>query len=229
MAVLIDARGLHKAYSGKVLMDDVSVAITDRMKLGLVGANGAGKSTLLKLLQGEEEPDLGQVNTHNELRIGHLPQHDPFTEGESIADFLARWSGKEPWTCAAMASRFGIDAERLQMPILACSGGWRTRAKLCAVLLQEPNLLILDEPTNFLDLRTQLLLSHFLGSWNGAALVVSHDRAFLQRTTTHTAELLRDPLTSLQIVKSGAYMPDKTSHHFWQPLYFFQNIPYHIL
>ena len=75
-------------------------------------------------------------------------------------------------------ARFGIDAERLQMPILSCSGGWRTRAKLCAVLLQEPNLLILDEPTNFLDLRTQLLLAHFLSSWNGAALVVSHDRAF---------------------------------------------------
>ena len=99
MAVLIDARGLHKAYSGKVLMDDVSIAITDRMKLGLVGANGAGKSTLLKLIQGEEEPDLGQITTHNELRVGHLPQHDPFTEGESIADFLIRWSGKEPWTC----------------------------------------------------------------------------------------------------------------------------------
>lgn len=194
MPVLIDAQGIHKAYAGKVLMDELDLAIHDRMKLGLVGANGAGKTTLLRILLGEEEADSGIIHTHNDLRLGHLPQHDPFTEDETTAAFLSRWSDQEPWTCAALAARFGIGPELLATPIVSCSGGWRTRAKLCAVLLREPNLLILDEPTNFLDLRTQLLLSHFLASWNGAALVVSHDRAFLQRTTTHTAELSQGSL-----------------------------------
>ncbi|TVR44204.1 MAG: ABC transporter ATP-binding protein [Planctomycetota bacterium] len=189
MPVLLDAHDLHKAFSAKVLLDEVSLAITDTMKLGLVGVNGAGKSTLLRILLGDEEADNGTVHRSNDLRLGHLPQHDPFQEGETVAAFLERWSGCEPWTCAALAARFGIDEGVLASPALTCSGGWRTRAKLCAVLLCEPNLLVLDEPTNFLDLRTQLLLEDFLAGWSGAALVVSHDRRFLQQVTTHTAEL----------------------------------------
>ncbi|TVR16167.1 MAG: ABC transporter ATP-binding protein [Planctomycetota bacterium] len=189
MSILINAQDLHKSYAGKVICDAISLAITDRMKLGLIGANGTGKTTILRILLGEEEADSGVIHRDQDLRIGLLPQHDPFTPEETVAEFLERWSEQASWTCAALAARFGISTAMLDQPLGTLSGGWRTRAKLCAVILREPNILILDEPTNFLDLRTQLLLEDFLASWSGASLVISHDRPFLQATCTHTAEL----------------------------------------
>ena len=129
------------------------------------------------------------------LRLGYLRQHDPFVAGETVREFLIRDSGQPDWRCGEVAWEFQFPDAVLDRPVKELSGGWQTRAKLAALLLHDPNMLILDEPTNFLDLRTQMLLEHFLQHFDAGVLVVSHDREFLKKTCTHTLEISRGQLT----------------------------------
>jgi ATP-binding cassette subfamily F protein 3 len=195
MAVLLQIKNAHKSYGDQVLLDGAEATIVDDVKVGFVGRNGAGKSTLLRVLIGEEELDVGEVMRHPKLRLGYLRQHDPFVPGESALDFLMRDSGQPDWRCGEVAGQFELKGAYLEGPVSKLSGGWQTRVKLAALLLHDPNLLLLDEPTNFLDLRTQILLEHFLRNFKEACLIVSHDRAFLSATCTHTLDLARGRLT----------------------------------
>jgi ATP-binding cassette subfamily F protein 3 len=147
------------------------------------------------VLLGEEELDRGEVVRYPILRLGYLRQHDPFLPGETALDFLMRDSGRPDWKCGEVAGQFELKDAYLEGPIARLSGGWQTRLKLAALLLHEPNLLLLDEPTNFLDLRTQILLEHFLRNFQEACLIVSHDRAFLNATCSHTLDLSHGKLT----------------------------------
>src|ERR1700722_12188228 len=196
MASLLQITKAHKSYGDQVLLDGAEATISDNVKVGFVGRNGAGKSTLLRIFLGEEELDSGEVLRHPSLRLGYLRQHDPFLPGETTHEFLMRDSGQPDWKCGEVAGQFELKGDYLKGPIGKLSGGWQTRVKLAALLLHEPNLLLLDEPTNFLDLRTQILLEHFLRSHRGACLIVSHDRAFLGATCSHTLDLSRGKLTS---------------------------------
>ncbi len=196
MATLLQITKASKHYGDQILLDDADATIGDDVKVGFVGRNGAGKSTLLKILLGEEELDAGEVFRHPNLRLGYLRQHDPFLPGETALEFLLRDSGQPDWRCGEVAGRFELKGAYLDGPVSKLSGGWQTRLKLAALLLHEPNLLMLDEPTNFLDLRTQILLEHFLRDFRAACLIVSHDRAFLGATCTHTLGLARGKLTS---------------------------------
>ncbi len=195
MAVLLQIQGAHKSYGDQVLLDGAEATLIDDVKVGFVGRNGAGKSTLLRVLLGEEELDSGEVLPHPNLRVGYLRQHDPFLPGESALDFLMRDSGQPDWKCGEVAGQFELKGAYLEGPVSELSGGWQTRVKLAALLLHEPNLLLLDEPTNFLDVRTQILLEHFLRGFREACLIVSHDRAFLKATCTHTLDITRGKLT----------------------------------
>jgi len=195
MAVMLQIKNAHKSYGDQVLLDGAEATLTDDVKYGFVGRNGAGKSTLLRVLLGEEELDRGEVVRHPKLQIGYLRQHDPFLPGETSLEFLMRDSGQPDWKCGEVAGQFEVKGAYLEGPISKLSGGWQTRVKLAALLLHEPNLLLLDEPTNFLDLRTQILLEHFLRNYQEACLIVSHDRAFLRATCTHTLDLSRGKLT----------------------------------
>ena len=195
MAVLLQIRNASKSYGDQVLLDEAEATLIDDVKVGFIGRNGAGKSTLLRILLGEEELDKGEVIRHPKLRLGYLRQHDPFQPGETAIEFLMRDSGQPDWKCGEVAGQFELKGDYLQGPVAKLSGGWQTRLKLTALLLHEPNLLLLDEPTNFLDLRTQILLEHFLRNYKEACLIVSHDRAFLAATCTHTLDLSRGKLT----------------------------------
>lgn len=195
MAVLLQIRNAHKSYGEQILLDGAEATLTDDVKVGFVGRNGAGKSTLLRVILGEEELDRGEVSTHPRLRLGYLRQHDPFLPGETALQFLMRDSGQPDWKCGEVAGQFELKGDYLDGPLAKLSGGWQTRVKLAALLLHEPNLLLLDEPTNFLDLRTQILLEHFLRNYKEACLIVSHDRAFLSATCSHTLDLTRGKLT----------------------------------
>jgi len=195
MAVLIQIRDAHKSYGEQVLLDGAEATLIDDVKVGFVGRNGAGKSTLLKVLLDDEELEAGEIVKHPDLRIGYLRQHDPFEPNESALDFLMRDSGQPEWKCGEIAGQCELKGAYLEGPVSQLSGGWQTRVKLAALLLHEPNLLLLDEPTNFLDLRTQILLEHFLRGFRQACLIVSHDRAFLSATCTHTLDLSLGKLT----------------------------------
>src|SRR5579859_8038502 len=196
MAILLQITNAYKSYGDQVLLDGAEATLSDNAKVGFVGRNGAGKSTLLRILLGEEELDRGDVIRHPSLRVGYLRQHDPFLPGESALDYLKRDSGEPDWKCGEVAGQFELKGAYLDGPIAKLSGGWQTRVKLAALLLHEPNLLLLDEPTNFLDLRTQILLEHFLQSHRAGCLIVSHDRAFLAATCSHTLDLSRGKLTT---------------------------------
>lgn len=214
MPILIQIRGADKSYGEQVLLDDAEMTIADDVKVGFVGRNGAGKSTLLRVLLDEEELERGEVIKHSSLEVGYLRQHDPFLPGESAMDFLMRESGQPDWRCGEVGGEFELKGDYLNGPISALSGGWQTRVKLASLLLQEPNLLLLDEPTNFLDVRTQILLEHFLRRFNKAALIVSHDRAFLQATCDHTLDLSRGKLTMYpgKIEEFLVYQAERREH-----------------
>src|SRR6476660_3314446 len=195
MAVLLQIKNACKSYGHQVLLENAEATVIEDAKVGFIGRNGAGKSTLLRILLGEEELDRGEVIQHPKLRLGYLRQHDPFLPGETALEFLMRDSSQPDWKCGEVAGQFEVKGDYLEGPLSKLSGGWQTRVKLAALLLHEPNLLLLDEPTNFLDLRTQILLEHFLRNYKEACLIVSHDRAFLQATSSHTPLLTLIKLT----------------------------------
>ncbi len=195
MAIVLQLQDAYKRYGEQELLDGASCALADDQKIGLIGRNGAGKSTLCRILLGEEELDRGEVVCSRKLRLGYLRQHDPFEEGETVLDFLRRDSGQPEWRCGEIAWQFQLPDAMLDQPVRSLSGGWQTRVKLAALLLHDPNLLILDEPTNFLDLRTQMLLEEFLRNFRGGCLIVSHDRSFLKRTCDNTLEISRGQMT----------------------------------
>src|SRR6187200_938766 len=195
MAVLLQIKNAHKSYGDQILLDGAEATLSDDVKYGFVGRNGAGKSTLLRVILGEEELDRGEVILHPKPQLGYLRQHDPFLPGETALEFFLRDSHQPDWKCGEVAGQFEVKGAYLEGPISKLSGGWQTRVKLAALLLHQPNLLLLDEPTNSLDLRTQILLEHFLRNYQEACLIVSHDRAFLRSTCTHTLDLSRGKLT----------------------------------
>ncbi|MCC7473852.1 MAG: ABC-F family ATP-binding cassette domain-containing protein [Pirellulales bacterium] len=195
MPVVLQLIDAHKRYGHQLLLAGASCALADDQKVGLIGRNGAGKSTVCRVLLGHEELDAGEVVRGRQLRIGYLRQHDPFRPGETVREFLMRDSGQPDWRCGEVAWQFQFPDAMLERPVRELSGGWQTRTKLAALLLHDPNLLVLDEPTNFLDLRTQMLLEAFLREFRGGCLIVSHDREFLKKTCTHTLELARGQLT----------------------------------
>jgi len=190
MKYLIQLNNISKRYGPSVLFDGATVGFAADAKIGLIGRNGTGKTTLCKLITGEEKPDDGTIDTHHDLRLNYLEQSDPFDLDETVQSFLQRYTLQEEWKCGKIAGRFNIKNEMFTgTPIGKMSGGYRTRVKLAAMLLNDPNFLILDEPTNYLDLNTLIMLEHFLRDYNGAFLIVSHDREFLKKTCEQTLEI----------------------------------------
>lgn len=195
MSVLIQFSEALKSYGKQPILDGASVQFSTSDKMGLIGGNGSGKSTLCKLILGEEELDGGRLKRSSALRLGYLEQEDSFEPEESVLEFLERDSGCESWRCGKTAGRFDLKNETLEARVADLPGGYQTRVKLAAMLLGEPNFLVLDEPTNYLDLKTLILLELFLADFNGGFLIVSHDREFLKRTCESTLEIERGELT----------------------------------
>lgn len=195
MQPLLEITNLTKSLGGRVILDGVSLVVSENQRIAVVGRNGAGKTTLIRLILGEEKIDSGAIRRLDGLRLGWVDQHDRFLPGETAQQYLERDSGKPSWECAKLAARFQLKGPLLSRPCLALSGGYRMRVKLTAMLLHDPNLLLLDEPTNYLDLATLLLLEEFLRTFRGGYLAVSHDRQFLKNTCLQTLEVEGGKLT----------------------------------
>ena len=193
---LIEGRDIRKAYGLQVVLEDLSFLVSEKQKVALIGRNGAGKSTLIKILTGVEKADGGKVHLYSNARVGIVEQHEVLPSDIPTLQFLEIKSEKPEWTIRKQAFQFGLHAEHLEKPPANLSGGYQMRVKLVAMLLLDPNLLILDEPVNYLDLQTLLLLEKFLQKYNGAFILAAHDRTFLQNTCTHTFEIERGKLTS---------------------------------
>jgi len=160
------------------LFDGVDMAIEPRTRAALVGRNGAGKSTLMKMVMGLIEPDAGDRSVQAGVRFAYVPQ-EPDITGETLLDYAAS-GGAQSWTAESWLTTFGLDPHK---PAVNLSGGETRRAALAKAFAEEPDLLLLDEPTNHLDILAIELLESELLSARFSVLVVSHDRAFLNRVT----------------------------------------------
>ncbi|MET8545653.1 energy-dependent translational throttle protein EttA [Kitasatospora sp. NPDC004799] len=189
--VVIEVENLNKAFGEKVLIDDLSFTLPRNGIVGIIGPNGAGKTTLFKMLQDLETPDSGKVKVGDTVKISYVDQSraniDPKkTLWEVVSDGLD-WInvGQVEMPSRAYVSAFGFKGPDQQKPAGVLSGGERNRLNLALTLKQGGNLLLLDEPTNDLDVETLSSLENALLEFPGCAVVISHDRWFLDRVATH--------------------------------------------
>ncbi|MDZ7627686.1 MAG: ABC-F family ATP-binding cassette domain-containing protein [Parvularculaceae bacterium] len=193
---VILAEGVSKSFGGRAIVDDFSIEIARGDRVGIVGPNGAGKTTLLKLLTGETTPDIGRVRLGAGLEMITLDQRraslrDDDRVADAITDGRGDWVsiGEEKRHVATYLKDFLFKPEQWRTPVGALSGGERGRLALAAALAKPSNLLVLDEPTNDLDLETLDLLEELVADYKGTLLIVSHDRDFLNKTVTSIVSL----------------------------------------
>ena len=196
---LVNLSAVRKDYAARTILEDITLGIADRERIGVVGGNGQGKSTLLELISGSEHPDSGQVTRLGGLRIGALDQSDRLPAGATIREVLVgdraehEWAGNREFRGVLDGLLGGVALERfpqgIDTAVQGLSGGERRRVALARVLLDHPGLLLLDEPTNHLDVEAIAWLAGHLAARDGAMLVVTHDRWFLDAVCTHTWEV----------------------------------------
>jgi energy-dependent translational throttle protein EttA len=188
---VIDVEGVSKAYGDKLLFDNLSFSLPQGGIVGVIGPNGAGKSTLFKLITGKEAPDAGSFKVGSTVVLSYVDQeHDNLKSEQSVYEAISggnefiNLGGKE-MNSRAYVSRFNFSGTDQQKKIGDLSGGERNRVHLAMTLKQGANLILLDEPTNDLDINTLRALEVALENFGGCAVVISHDRWFLDRISTH--------------------------------------------
>jgi ATP-binding cassette ChvD family protein len=190
--VVINAKGLRKGYGEKLLMDDVSFMLPRGGIVGVIGPNGAGKTTLFRMILGQEKPDAGELQVGETVRISYVDQSRDGLIGErTVWEEISDGGkdlvmvGKREVNSRAYAASFGFRGPDQQKKVKDLSGGERNRLHLATLLKSGGNLLLLDEPTNDLDVDTLRALEEALVGFAGCAVVISHDRWFLDRIATH--------------------------------------------
>ncbi len=188
---VIDVTNLRKSYDGRVLIDDLSFSMPKGAIVGIIGANGAGKSTLFKMLSGEEKPDSGDITVGETVQMASVEQfRDHMDESKTVWQEVSEGLdimqiGTFQLPSRAYVSRFNFKGTDQQKFIKDLSGGERNRVHLAKLLKAGGNVLLLDEPTNDLDIETLRALENALLDFPGGAMVISHDRWFLDRIVTH--------------------------------------------
>jgi ATP-binding cassette ChvD family protein len=189
--VVVEVENLNKAFGDKVLIDDLSFTLPRNGIVGVIGPNGAGKTTLFKMIQGLEKPDNGSIKVGDTVKISYVDQGRESIDAKKtlwavVSDELDYINvGQVEMPSRAYVSAFGFKGPDQQKPAGVLSGGERNRLNLALTLKQGGNLLLLDEPTNDLDVETLSSLENALLDFPGCAVVVSHDRWFLDRVATH--------------------------------------------
>ena len=181
----IELHHVSKSYGDKVLIQDFDYIVLKNQRLGIIGPNGCGKSTLVKMITGRIQPDAGEVEIGDTIQIGYFAQEaEEMNPNQRVIDYIKDVADYVPTndgriTASQMLERFLFDGNLQYTPIGKLSGGEKRRLYLCKVLMESPNVLILDEPTNDLDIPTLTILEDYLDSFQGIIVAVSHDRYFL--------------------------------------------------
>ncbi|MGO9614253.1 MAG: energy-dependent translational throttle protein EttA [Dissulfurispiraceae bacterium] len=189
--VVVEANSLSKAYGDNILMDGLTFSLPPGGIVGIIGPNGAGKTTLFRMITGQEKPDAGSIGIGETVKLAYVDQSrddlDPnktiwecITGGEDLIQL-----GKRQVNSRAYVARFNFSGSDQQKKVSMLSGGERNRVHLARMLKEEANVLLLDEPTNDLDVNTMRALEEALENFAGCAVVISHDRWFLDRIATH--------------------------------------------
>ncbi|MBV1689086.1 ABC-F family ATP-binding cassette domain-containing protein [Novosphingobium sp. G106] len=222
---MLNLSGITVRLGGRTIIDDATAKLPPRGRIGLIGRNGAGKSTLVRVIAGMLEPDSGVVSMPRGARLGYIAQEAPggdaspfetvlaadteraalMHESETCADphhlgeiherLIAIDAHSAPSRAARILVGLGFDEEAQHRPLESFSGGWRMRVALAALLFSQPDLLLLDEPSNHLDLEAVLWLEDFLKSYPATILLVSHERDFLNNVVNHILHLSGGKLT----------------------------------
>ncbi len=190
---IFEAHKVCKAFGDRTILSDFDYIFSRYDKVGIVGPNGVGKTTFLRLLLGEEEPDSGYFDVGETVRFGYYSQKGmQFDENkrvieavQDIAEVIRNEKDGTTLSASALLTQFLFPPEKQYTPIHKLSGGERRRLYLCTVLMKNPNFLILDEPTNDLDILTLNVLENYLSEFKGCVLVVSHDRFFMDKVVNH--------------------------------------------
>ncbi len=189
--VVIEAEGLRKGYGNNLLIDDLNFRLPPGGIVGVVGPNGAGKTTLFRMIIGQEEPDVGSLRIGETVKLGYVDQsRDSLNAGNSVWQEISAgedmiYLGKRGIPSRAYVSAFNFKGADQQKKVGILSGGERNRVHLAKMLKAEHNVILLDEPTNDLDVDTLRALEDALIEFAGCAVIISHDRWFLDRLATH--------------------------------------------
>ncbi|MGO4886965.1 ABC-F family ATP-binding cassette domain-containing protein [Anaerobacillus sp. MEB173] len=189
---VMEAKHISKAFEGKLLINDFNYLVLPQDRIGIIGPNGSGKSTLLNILAGRIQPDSGEVEVGQTVKLAYYTQENEEMDQnlrvieyiKEVAEVIYTADGQSI-TASQMLERFLFSPKLQYTPIYKLSGGERRRLYLLRVLMEEPNVLFLDEPTNDLDIQTLTILEDYLENFPGTVVTVSHDRYFLDRTCEH--------------------------------------------
>ncbi len=189
--LVIEAKNVTKAFGDKVLLDNVSFSLPPGGIVGIIGPNGAGKTTLFKMITGEEKPDSGEFKVGDTVQLSYSDQsRSTLTPGKNVWEVISGGLdivklGKLEVNSRAYVARFNFSGQDQQKKVENLSGGERNRVHLAVMLKEGGNVLLLDEPTNDLDVNTMRALEEALENFGGCAVIISHDRWFLDRVATH--------------------------------------------
>ena len=189
--VVIEADNVSKAYGDNILMEGMTFSLPPGGIIGVIGPNGAGKTTLFRMITGQEKPDSGTFRTGETVRLAYVDQsRDDLDPNKTIHEVISGGDdtiqlGKRQVNSRAYVARFNFSGSDQQKKVSMLSGGERNRVHLARMLKEEANVLLLDEPTNDLDVNTMRALEEGLENFAGCAVVISHDRWFLDRISTH--------------------------------------------
>ena len=182
---MITLRNVYKSFSSQVLFEDASLQINEGERFALVGPNGAGKSTLFKMMLRAEEADDGEIQFKKGVVVGYLPQENPPVSERSVIeetlDGVEDYDGRIEAEGKSILMGLGFKVTDFPRKVNTLSGGWAMRVAMGKLLLKKPDLLLLDEPTNHLDLDSLIWLEEYLGRYQGAIFVISHDRDFINK------------------------------------------------
>lgn len=188
---VLEAKGISKSFNGRTIIHQFSALLQSGDRVAIVGPNGAGKTTLVNMFDGLLEPDEGTIERGTTVKIAYFKQHLPeMKENQRIIEYIRETSNDiedgegNRISASQMLERFLFPASAHGTPIGKLSGGERKRLYLLKLLMEQPNVLLLDEPTNDLDLETLSVLESFIDTFPGVVLTISHDRFFLDRTST---------------------------------------------
>ena len=188
--VVVECKGVSKAYGDKVLYENVNFSLPKGGIVGVIGPNGAGKTTMFRMIIGKEKPDAGTIKIGETVMLGYVDQDRSLDPSKSVYDIISEGHetimlGKTEVNARAYCARFNFAGTDQQKKVKDISGGERNRVHLARMLKEGANLIILDEPTNDLDINTLRALEEGLERFAGCAVISSHDRWFLDRIATH--------------------------------------------
>ncbi len=198
---MITSKNLSKKFGNTLLFEDVTFSIGSKEKVGLVGRNGLGKTTLLKIIVGTEQPDEGAITIPKHYTLGFMSQNLSFTKmvaRDEALSLLPQSEQHEYWRAEKILSGLGFSNNDMLKNVSELSGGFQVRLQLAKTLIVNPDMLILDEPTNYLDITSIRWLARFLQSWRGELLLVTHDRSFMDSIITHTLGIHRNHIKKIK-------------------------------